>query len=130
MTTKQQYETVITSANSLILSLVGLENTLSETDLNFNVDIDVIEFKLNAMVEAANLKIDEIEQEQVMASFLSELKVVFEKYSASSAITPFEDGYGVGYGEPGLGYVLTASLDGVSSTKEIKKSVINSGDLV
>ncbi len=78
----------------------------------------------------ANQKITEAEQELVMNNFLSELKVVFEKYSASSAITPFETGWGEDYGQPGLGYVLTASFEGVTSSKDIKKSVITGADLV
>lgn len=132
MTTKLQYEAVVTSANNTRLSVVSLDNSLSETDLSFSTDIDVIEFKLNAIIDAANAKLLEIEQEQVMNSFLAEMKVVFDKYTAKIEIGSDETGYGEAYGagEVAVGIKLTATLDGVTSTKEIDKSVITGADLV
>jgi hypothetical protein len=87
--------------------------------------VDVMEWA-NAAIEQANQE----EQQAVMNNFLAELRVVFDKYTASAEATQFESGYGTNYGEPGLGFILTASFDGVSSTKELKKSVIAGSDLV
>jgi hypothetical protein len=129
---RQKYLDVITKANLAQGASADLDLVTIAADPNngFEETFDDIHNSIEVVKIWANQKILEAEQEQVMTSFLSELKIVFDKYSASSAITPFETGYGIDWGEPGLGYVLTASLDGVSSTKEIKKSVINLGDLV
>lgn len=67
-----------------------------------------------------------------MNGFLSELKVVFDKYSAKLEVGSSTEGYGVDYGNasPDGGVRLSATLDGVTATKEINKVVIVSGDLV
>lgn len=130
MTTKQQYEQVIISVNSVLSAMQGLTVVIDETDLILDDQLTLIDNNLLAIEATAQIKLDAIEQEQVMASFLAEMNVVFDKYSATISTMAFEDGYGVGYGEPGTGFLLTASLDGVTSTKEIKKAVIGSGDLV
>lgn len=130
MTTKQQYEQVIISVNSALSAMQGLTVVIDETDLILDDQLTLIDNNLLAIEAAAQVKLDVIEQEQVMLGFLAEMKVVFDKYSATISTVAFEDGYGVGYGEPGTGFLLTALLDGVTSIKEIKKAVINSGDLV
>ncbi|MNV66456.1 hypothetical protein D3C71_1592110 [compost metagenome] len=67
-----------------------------------------------------------------MTSFLSELKVVFDKYTAKIEIGNSTTGWGMNYGEgeTATGFMLTATFEGVISTREINKSVIVSGDLV
>ena len=78
----------------------------------------------------ANGKIAEANQEEVMTGFLSELKVVFDKYTAKLEIGD-DSGYGLSYGGGGiLGVKLSATFEGVTATKEINKAVIVSGDLV
>lgn len=130
MTTKLQYEAVLSAEDDVSDYLHVLQTNISDTDLILSDQITLIENALVVIKNAANEKLDELAQQQVMASFLSEMKVVFDKYSATISTMAFEDGYGVGYGEPGTGFLLTALLDGVTSTKEIKKAVISSGDLV
>lgn len=130
---KENFESVLTCSQTVadkVALLVDSITLAAPTNFQFNATFLDIYNKLVTIENWANGKIVEAEQEQVMNSFLAEMKVVFEKYSASAAITPFEDGYGVGYGEPGLGYTLTASLGGVTSNKDIKKSVIDKEDLV
>lgn len=130
MTTKLQYEQVIIAVNSVLSTMQGLEMCLEDTDLNLGEQLSIIENTLLGIESTVNDKLDILAQEQVMASFLSEMKVVFDKHSATISTMAFEDGYGASYGEPGTGFLLTASLGGVTSTKEIKKAVIGSGDLV
>ena len=86
---------------------------------------------LNQVEDWANVKILEAEQEQVMASFLSELKLVFDKYSAKLEVGSSVDGYGLDYGNgtANAGVKFTATLGGVSATKEIAKTVIVGSDL-
>lgn len=130
---KENFEAVLTASQTVadkVALLVDSITLAAPTDFQFNATFVDIYNKLVTIEDWASDKIIEAEQEQVMNGFLAEMKVVFEKYSASATITPFEDGYGVGYGEPGLGYVLTASFEGVTSSKDIKKSVIDGSDLV
>jgi hypothetical protein len=79
----------------------------------------------------ANGKIAEANQEEVMTGFLSELKVVFDKYAAVLEVGSSESGYGSSYGTgETVGIKLTAVLDDVTATKEINKAVIVGSDLV
>ena len=132
MTTKQQYEQVIISVNTVLSDMQGLGMVIDETDLTLTDQLTFINNNLLAIEAAAQIKLDVIEQEQVMASFLAEMKVVFDKFSAKIEVGDSVDGYGQNYGggTSGVGIRLTATLDGVTSTKEINKSVIVSGDLV
>lgn len=131
---KTAFELILTqvaSSENVISSLeqsvdeVDTENTFTEEFLNLYADI-------NSIKEWANHKILEADQETVMNGFLSELKVVFDKYSAKLEVGSSTEGYGVDYGNasPDGGVRLTATLDGVTATKEISKVVIVSGDLV
>ncbi len=130
------FENVLTQLAAAQSALVVLGNAIDTADAENTFDPVFIDISsdLSSIQPWAQGFIDQANQEEaefaVMTNFLAELKVVFDKYTASSAITPFETGYGTSYGEPGLGYVLTASFEGVSSSKEIKKSVINGSDLV
>lgn len=110
--------------------MLGDDIDAADPENTFGVALNQILGNLSSVEAWANSKLLEVEQEQVMASFLSELKVVFDKYTAKISTVAFEDGYGTSYGEPGTGFLLTASLDSVTSTKEIKKGVIGSEDLV
>ena len=132
MTTKQQYEMVITDADSTLTSLHTLEAAIDLTDLILDGQVTIAETALLVIISSAQDKLDLIEQEEVMTGFLSELKVVFDKYTAKIELGSTETGYGLNYGEgeTAVGIKLTATLDGVISTKEINKSVIVSGDLV
>lgn len=131
MTTKQQYEAVLSAEDDVSDYLHVLELKVSDTDLILGDQITLIENALMVIKNASNEKLVELaEQSLVMNSFLGEMKVVFEKYSATISTMSFEDGYGNTYGEPGTGFLLTASLGSVTSTKEIKKSAIGSGELV
>lgn len=135
MTTKQEYETFLQEINIIETSVLDLDDALINVDNRDDIEQDIgnlvisvhnIETWLNTRIERTNQE----EQQIVMEGFLTELKVVFDKYAASISTASFEDGYGVSYGEPGTGFVLTATFDNVTSTKEIKKAVINSEDLV
>lgn len=133
---KANFEAVVTQLTDTWNSVGFLGDSVDTADPEntFGVAISSIYGNLSSIQAWASDKINQANQEEaelaVMNSFISELKVVFDKYAASAAITPFETGYGTNYGESGLGYVLTASFDGVSSSKDIKKSVINGSDLV
>lgn len=132
MTTTQQFQAIIDQADFAESNVSDLEVLITGVDQDrpFETQITQILTTFDDIRTWCNGKILEAEQAQVMAGFLDEIKVVFEKYSATISTMSFEDGYGQTYGEPGTGFLLTASLDGVISTKEIKKSVIAKEDLV
>lgn len=129
---KLKLQIVLSAANIAGEKVSALMDVVDETDPDnqFNSTFTNIFENLESVEAWANQKLLEAEQDEVMGNFLGELKLVFDKYSATISTMAFEDGYGVGYGEPGTGFLLTASLDGVTSTKEIKKAVIGTGDLV
>lgn len=102
---------------------VDTEDTFTEEFLNLYADIESIK-------DWANQKILEADQETVMNGFLSELKVVFDKYAARMEVGSDESGYGTNYGGGNsVGVKFVATLDGVTASKEINKAVIVSGDL-
>lgn len=71
--------------------------------------------------------------ESVITSFLSEIRLVFDKYSASvSVVGSGEDGYGENYGgqSESTGIKFEATLDGVAASKVFTKSIVSSSDLV
>lgn len=113
-------------------TLLGDDINVADPENTFGVAINQILGNLASVEDWANTKILEIEQEQVMNSFLAELKVVFDKYVAKIELGSSATGYGEAYGEgeTAVGIKLTATLEGVTATKEINKSVIISEDLV
>lgn len=133
---KQSYLDVLTEVQQSLTQIDTLESAAISADAAYGFEETFIQIENNlSSIQAwAQQKVDEANQEEaelaVMNNFLAELKAVFDKYSSSVEIAQFESGYGVSYGEPGVGFVLSASLNNVTSTKEIKKSVIVSGDLV
>lgn len=135
MIDKQKYLDILSFAEltSTRVNLLSDVVALADPTHPFNATFINMFENIESIETWANLAIDQAIQEEqnaVMSNFLAELKMVFDKYAASISTASFEDGYGIGYGEPGTGFVLTATLDSVTSTKEIRKAVINSEDLV
>lgn len=120
----------ITNSWSEIQALSDTVN-LADPENTFGAAFSQIYGNLNSVEEWANAKILEADQETVMNGFLSELKVVFDKYAARMEVGSDESGYGESYGTGGtVGVKFTATTDGVTASKEINKAVIVSGDLV
>lgn len=120
--------TIASDKVNLLSASVGTadpDNQLNPTFINIFENIESIE-------AWANQKLLEANQEEVMTGFLSEMKVVFDKYTAKIEVGSAETGYGLNYGEgeTAVGIKLTATFDGVTSSKEINKSVIVGADLV
>lgn len=133
MTTKQTYEKVITDADATLETLDTLQSSISVTDLELDSSLTLIENTLLEIVSAAQAKLDNLAQEDVMNNFLAEMKAVFDKYTAKMEIGSSGAGYGDSYGSgssSAAGVKFTATLDGVTSTKEINKTIITSQDLV
>lgn len=133
MTTKQAYEQVITDADATLVSLLALGSSIGETDLDLYTNISEIETNLGKIILAAQAKLDNLAQEEVMNSFLAEMKVVFDKYTAKMEIGSSGGGYGESYGSgstAAAGIKFTATLNDLNSTKEINKTIITSQDLV
>lgn len=135
MTDVTLYEAVVTKANNTQTVVDALSAAIFDADPNkvtFEPNFDAIETTINNVKAWANAKILEADQEKVMSDFLAEMKVVFDKYSAKIEIGSDETGYGESYGsgETAVGIKLTATFEGVTSTKEINKAVIVGGDLV
>lgn len=93
--------------------------------------VTLIENTLLEIDAAAQSKLDELAQEQVMTNFLAEMKLVFDKYLAKLEIGS-NDVYGEAYGggDAEIGFKFTAAFDEVVATKYIGKAVIVSSDLV
>lgn len=138
MTDITLYEAVITQANVAQSSVDTLGQTIFTADpneLGFEAQFDAIQTTIDSVKAWAEQKILEAQEAAelaVMTNFLSELKVVFDKYSASIMIGSNTTGWGMNYGEgeAATGFMLTATFEAVTSMKEISKAVIVSGDLV
>lgn len=119
----------ITNSWSEIQALSDTVN-LADPENTFGAAFSQIYGNLTSVEEWANQKILEADQETVMNGFLSELKVVFDKYAARMEVGSDESGYGTNYGGGNsVGVKFVATLDGVTASKEINKAVIVSGDL-
>lgn len=133
MTTKQAYEEVITDVQANLNGLATLEFSIGETDLDLVTSLNTIENSLLDIRSAAQAKLDNLAQEEVINSFLAEMKVVFDKYTAKMEIGSSGVGYGQNWGggsTSAAGIKFTATLGDVTSTKEINKTIITSQDLV
>lgn len=127
------YEAVITKASETQASVDLLTSAIFAADPNemmFEPSFDLVDETLNAVKFWALNKINEAEQEVVMNSFLAELKLVFDKYSASMEVGSNETGYGMNYGGgTSVGVKFTATYEDVTGVKEINKAVIVGSDL-
>lgn len=133
MTTKQAYEQVITDVEASLNSLGVLEFSIGETDLELEASLNTVENSLIEIKSAAQAKLDNLAQEEVMNSFLAEMKVVFDKYTAKMEVGSSGVGYGQNWGggsTSAAGIKFTAILEGVTATKEINKTIISSQDFV
>lgn len=130
---KSKFQAVIEQITNSWTEIQALSDTvnLADAENTFADEFSQIYANLTSVEQWANQKILEANQEMVMNGFLNELKVVFDKYAAKLEIGNSESGYGTSYGTGGTaGVKFTATLDGVTASKEINKSVIVGGDLV
>ena len=130
--TKEDYQKVITDVGFILSSLEALETSLAAASMSMDTELSLIEDTLLSIDTAAQTKLDEFAQEEVMSSFLAELKVVFDKFAAKMEVGSSGVGYGENYGSgsTAAGIKFTAILEGVTATKEINKTIITSQDLV
>lgn len=130
--TKEDYQKVITDVGFILSSLEALETSLAAASMSMDAELSLIEDTLLSIDTAAQTKLDEFTQEEVMSSFLAEMKIVFDKYTAKMEIGSSGVGYGESYGSgsTAAGIKFTVTLDNVVSTKEINKTIITSQDLV
>lgn len=131
--TKEDYQKVITNVGFTLSSLQALETSITAASMSMDTELSLIEDTLLSIDIAAQTKLDELAQEEVMSSFLAELKVVFDKYTTKMEIGSSGVGYGQNWGggsTSAAGIKFTATLDNVISTKEINKTIITSQDLV
>lgn len=131
---KSKFQAVITQVNASADAIVLLLDAVDIADVSntFDNEFASITDNLTIIADWANAKILEAEQEQVMASFLTEMKVVFDKHSAKLEVGSSVDGYGLDYGNgtANAGVKFTATFEGTTSVKEINKFVIVGADLV
>ncbi len=135
---KANFEAVVTQITDTWNSVGFLGDSVDTADPEntFGVAINSIYGNLSSIEAWAQGFIDQANQEEaelaVMTSFISELKVVFDKYTAKIEIGSATTGWGMNYGEgeTATGFMLTATFEGVTSSKEINKAVIVSEDLV
>ncbi len=131
--TKEDYQKVITDVGFTLSSLQTLETSLTAANMSMDTELSLIEDTLLSIDTAAQTKLDEFAQEEVMSSFLAEMKVVFDKYTASMEVGSSGVGYGQNWGggsTSAAAIKFTAILEGVTATKEINKTIITSQDLV
>jgi len=131
--TKEDYQKVITDVGFTLSSLQALETSLAAASMSMDTELSLIEDTLLSIDTAAQAKLDRLAQEEVMNSFLAEMKLVFDKYTAKMEIGSSGVGYGESYGAASTsssGIKFTATLNDVTSTKEINKTIIISQDLV
>jgi len=131
--TKEDYQKVITDVGFTLSSLQALETSLATASMSMETELSLIEDTLLSIDTAAQAKLDNLAKEEVMNSFLAEMKVVFDKYTAKMEIGSSGVGYGMNWGAASTsaaGIKFTATLNDVTSTKEINKTIITSQDLV
>ena len=94
-----------------------------------NVNLGIIYTWVLQAIEDGTVEEPEM---QVMASFLAELKLVFEKYSATLRIIESADGYGLDYGGSGAENVIqfTVSRDGTTEVKDFIQTSLIAADLI
>jgi hypothetical protein len=130
---RTNYEAVLTQITATQVSLTTLNtdvNTADSTNTFGSIFTNILAELTTINTWAANMVL-QADQEVVMTDFLSELKAVFDKYTAEIEVGSAADGYGTSYGGGGnVGIKLSAMLNGVIATKEINKAVIVGGDLV
>lgn len=134
MTDVTLYEAVLTSANLTSDRVNQLASDVDTADptTQFNATFINIFESIETIEAWANQKILEAQEEAelaVMTNFLAELKLVFDKYTAKIEVDS-HSGYGESFGDSGVFIKLTATFEGVSSTKEINKSMIVGEDLI
>lgn len=129
-----KFQAVLTAVTEAATSVDELSDfvELADPDNQFDATFTNIFADLVSVEAWANAKILEAEQEQVMATFLAEMKVVFDKYSAKLEVGSSVDGYGLDYGNgtANAGVKFTATFEGTTAVKEVNKSVIVGTDLV
>lgn len=129
--TKEDYQKVITDVGFILSSLEALETSLASASMNMDTELSLIEDTLLSIDTAAQTKLDQFDKEEVMSSFLDEMKIVFDKYTAKMEIGSSGGGYGTAYGAgETVGIKFTAILESIIATKEINKTIITSQDLV
>lgn len=131
--TKEDYQKVITDVGFTLSNLQALETSLTAASMSMETELSLIENTLLSIDTAAQAKLDSLAQEEVINSFLAEMKLVFDKYTAKMEVGSSGVGYGESYGSGTTsagGIKFTATLDNVTSTKEINKTIITSQDLV
>ena len=134
---KANFEAVVTQITDTWNSVgfLGDSVDIADPENTFGVAISSIYGNLSSIQAWASDKINQANQEEaelaVMTNFLAEMKVVFDKYAAKIEIGSATTGWGLSYGEgeTATGFMLTATFDGLTATKEINKAVIVSGDL-
>lgn len=137
MTTKQEYQNILTEVNAIEQSVITLDSNLTTID-NSNLVIDDVAnilisiTDIQAWASAAIEQAIQEEQNSVMNNFLAELKAVFDKYSAQMEVGSNDTGYGTNYGggTSSVGVKLTATFEGTTAIREINKAVIIGADLV
>jgi hypothetical protein len=104
-------------------------NVPSEVDSAFadiSIGLNTILTWVQQAIEDGGVTVPEL---TVMQNFLTELKVVFDKYKASISIVT-TDGYGISYGESGQALRITVEdADGVVETKDFVQNSLSSDDL-
>lgn len=119
------------TATQVQINDLGIDVAACENSADITNQLGIIQGGINAIDTWAQGYIDQADQQFVMASFLSELKVVFDKYTAEIEVGSDTEGYGLSYGGGSqVGIKLTATLNGLTVSKEINKAVIVGSDLV
>ena len=96
---------------------------------NLGANLTVIVNWVNQAIEDGTVEEPKV---RVMADFLAELKLVFEKYSATLRIIESADGYGLDYGGSGAENVIqfTVSRDGTTEVKDFIQTSLIAADLI
>lgn len=133
---KSQAEALNISVNDLAVKITEAEDngvavpvTVDEAYTNIITSLQTILTWVNQAIADGAVGEPEV---QVMAAFLAELKLVFEKYSATLRIIESTDGYGLDYGGSGAENVIqfTVSRDGTTEVKDFIQTSLIAADLV
>lgn len=130
--TKEDYQKVITDVGFTLSSLQALETSLTAAGMSMDTELSLIEDTLLSIDTAAQTKLDNLAQQEVINNFLVEMKLVFDKYTAKMEVGSSGVGYGTNYGgnTPAASIKFTVIFENITGTKEINNTVITGGDLI
>lgn len=128
---KQLYQDVLDAIPAVTAAMSILENATEQTPnaVEISPELNSISEDLNGIQQWAQENYDREEQQELLNTFLNELKTLFTTYSAVIDVVEVEAGYGVSYGSSTLAMQVSVGQNGVQASKTYATISLDSQDL-